>query len=468
MQKRIKKRHLICAGTVFIIITVAFAVIWGAWRGSGSKPIPLKNPGEIYAQAVSMLETNRNIYYRVDGTKETTIGNTVLAESFTQLITYEAWGTETPRGCVEQTLHIGSYDIESFDILADGTRYLTIQGSGFTAPGEADGFAAKYPPAVPIESALYADVTGVSIAGNATISFTNPAVVEDWAADGSAELTSAEGTAFIDRDGNLTKSIYTATYKQGGSAFKLHITVEVLDFDVRPIQTPDTSAYTSISDINTPLLLEKACGYLTSVGAIRAEYSDAISCQAFGDERSQTTRLVTGGTDDWSAQVDTTVSVSNSSKAGVVTTHTKTEQFTGNQYTASEDGCEYASNPDVDLSAMKSYCQNLLIGTMLLPRDIAAVDLKEIDNLYCITFRASDEFAQLLAEEACTTLYQNPDVLKDLAHSSSIDAVICYLNVEKYTGFPVSSGFDYRETYTISELPYALSYKADQTYTLPD
>lgn len=464
MFKRITKRHLIGGGTALVIMIVAFAVICGAWRGSArAKPVPLDNAAEIYAEAAAALKARENIYYQVEGAISATIGTNTLEENFTQLITIEAPGTEQMRVCVEETRRIGSYNITRFSFYADGKEYLTVQGASFQAAVSADEFNTKLIPSVLIDPTLYVESAGITVGKESTISFTKPAAIEVWAAAG-AEPINAESTAFLNKDGALTSSVYTATYKQDGISYTVHYTVKIIDAEVPPIQLPDDSAFTPINAINTPYLLEKACGYLMNISSVHAQYKDTIACEAFGDERSQAIQIRTDNTDGWRAQVDTSVSVSNSSKAGAVTTSTKSELFSDNTYSASTDGAEFVTNSEVDLTAMTDYCHNLLIGTVMHPQYIISAEMNVIEDICSISFQASEDFAQILAEEACTTLYQSPLVLSNMSESSATDTATCYLNINKTTGFPVSAGFNYQGTYTISGIPYRLTFRADQTY----
>lgn len=465
MLKHITKRHFIGGGFALIVLIVAFAVIWGAWRDSiTGAPVPLNNPTEIYSEAVAALRNQENVYYKVTGSKSTTVGTASLKEEFIQLITCQAQGSDQMRICVEEVLSIGNLDINRFEYFVDGTRYSTVQSASFQAPAYDTEFTENFAPIILLDPSIYTEIDGHKLKKDTIIKFSNPEALEAWAASDDAELISAEGSAKLNRKKELTSGNYTATYKLDNVIFTVQYTVEVLSYDITPVALPDNSKYTSISNINTPYMLEKACGYLMAMGNIQSQYTDTISCEAFGDERKQTISLSSDTTDSLSVQVDTSVTVTNSSKAGIISTFSKTERFADNGYSSSTDGGEYISNPDVSQSDMNSYCQNLLIGTLMLPQHITAVELQDVDDLYSISFQASEEFAKILAEEACTTLYQSPSVLTDLAQSYATDTVTCYLNINKNTGIPLSSGFYYQGTYTISNLPYCLSFKADQTY----
>lgn len=466
MFKRITKRHMIGGGIALVIMIVAFAVICGAWRSSPPKAIPIENPTELYVQAVSALQNTPSLYYEVNGATSFTDNNNTIEESFEQFITINAQNTEEMRIRVEEISHIGDFDIQRFDFYDNGTEYLTVQGASFCAPSSPDDFCDKFVPLVMFDPALYMDIAGVSVGDESTISFQTPVAIETWASTG-VDLISAEGLVVLGQDNTLLSSTYTASYLLGTTEYTVHYQAKFNDNAPSPIQLPNADAYLPIEDIDAPYLLERACGYLMNSNNLQARYSDSIICQAFGDERKKEVALaISSDSDGWSASAETTVAVTNSSKTGV-TTSTKSEIFKNGVYVASIDGEPYTENTDVDLTAMDSYCDNLLIGTILLPEYILTAKREQIENITCITFDATSQFAKVLATEACTILYQTETILDDLAQNVTIEAMTCYLNIDTATGYPVSAGFNYDGTYLISDLPYALSFKADQSYTVP-
>ena len=121
--------------------------------------------------------------------------------------------------------------------------------------------------------------------------------------------------------------------------------------------------------------------------------------------------------------------------------------------------------PNVDKAAMEDYCESLLINTIMLPDYIASVEVGNENDIIRIKFQPTDEFANILAQDACLVLYQNATILIEQALSSKTDIITCYLDIDKATGYPLSSGFYYSGTYDIGGLPYQLSFRADQQYS---
>ena len=466
MFKKFGKEFYSKAGIALTVIIVTAVVIWGAWRVVEDKTIVLENPTDIYSQAVEKLASLDNIYYKVSGSKKTQASSGAINESFVQLITYEARNTESFRGCVEEDLAIGTHQIQSFEFFSNNVAYFTTQGASFQAAMTSQEYTERYIPAAPIDSALFAEITGTKNSRETNIMFSKPGAVALWLNEPGAQPVESTASVVIDRDGNLTTSKYTVTYTNQASRVTLDITIEIIYGDAQPIQLPNTSAYITIDDINVPKFLERSCGYLTSLQTIHSIYSDTVYCEAFGDKREQTIHLSINKTDMLTASVGTTVSISNSSKTNAVSTSVKKELFENGIFSYSTDGVNFQEDNSVDQQTMNSYCENLLIGTIPLPEHIQSAEVITSGNIIQILFQPGDDFANILAQDACLTLYQNATILIEQALSYSTDDITCYLNIAADTGYPVASGFYYSGTYDIGGIPYNLSFKADQTYSI--
>ena len=466
MFKKFSKEFYTRIGIALTVIVVTVFVIAGAWRSVNEKIVPLENAADIYALAIDRLSQVENIYYRVTGSKTVTFGENSVGENFTQLITFEGKNSSSFRGCVEESLKIGSQEIKSFEFFADGNAYFTTQGVSFQANMEQTAYIERYTPVITIDPSLYAEISGTATARKMQITFAKPGAVEDWVANSACSLIDATASVVLDKKGHLAESVYTVTYSQNDTIVTLAVQVEIIDKNAPTIQLPDKQVYAPISDISAPKLLERACGYLTAIQHISAEYSDSIYCEAFGDERTQSSVLTVSNAAPYAADVDTTVSVSNSSKAGSVTTTVKCDRFEDGVYSYSTDGTNYNLENSVDQTSMQSYVESLLVGTILLPEHIASVSVAETDTALQLTFHPDEAFANILAQDACIMVYQNPTILIDQASSNKTEHISSYLNIDKFTGIPISSGFQYSGTYTICDIPYKLSFKADQSYSI--
>ena len=447
-----------------VIITVMLIGCTSSSNKDEGNPVPIENAVAVYDQAVAQLSAEENIYYKVTGTRMISDNGISTEESFTQLITYENRGSKDFTSCVEEDLQIGSHAIKSFEFFSKDVAYFTTQGANFQSEMTADDYTDRYTPVAPVDSSLYAQITGTKNRKAITISFEKAGSVASWVEENGIALIDSSATATLTADGELRVSNYSVTYTKDALMISLDVTVEIMNNAMPPLQIPDSSAYAPISDISIPKTLERSCGYLTAINKIRSDYSETIFCEAFGDKRIQTISLAADRTDSLSAELDTVMSVSNSSKAGAVTTYTKKELFKSGVYTYSVDGITFENDSSVGKDIMQSYCDSLLIGTVMLPDYIGSVNVEEADGVISISFLPTEEFANILAQDACLSLYQNGTVLIEQALSYKTDEVTCYLTIDKASGYPLSSGFYYSGTYIVGGIPYQLSFQADQTY----
>ena len=298
----------------------------------------------------------------------------------------------------------------------------------------------------------------------ATITFEKPGAVETWINEAGCAILDATASVILNKHGEITNSNYNASYEKGDATIILQVNVEIIYDNFTPIQLPNTDAYLPISDISVPKHLERSCGYLTAIQNVVADYADTIYCEAFGDERIQTSTLTVNSANEYTAEVDTSVSVSNSSKAGSISTASKCERFENGVYTYATDGNTYLQEDSVDQASMQDYVESLLIGTILLPEHIGSVEVVETESELQFKILPKEDFANILAQDACIMVYQNPTVLIEQASENTINNISSYLNIDKNTGIPIASGFQYTGTYTIGGIPYRLTFQADQNY----
>lgn len=460
-----KKRVCIIGGAVLLLVLII--VLAASCQSPAAKQLSSEEAIRLYNQAADF--TDENFSLRISQNKTIIIQGNTFNQQTEQVITYEAYGTSDMRSTSEQTLSMGDHTVAISQTYADGIVYMDVADSLFFGPLNGEAYLTQQAPAVLLNPDLYETVAGVKTGKTADIIFSQATDPETWVNAAITELVCAEGSADISDSGQLEKSFYQVAYWIEDVYIRLSTEVEIVYEPQSTVTLPeDPSLYTHITYVNAPQILEVACGYLLSADAITSAYTNSIFCQAFGDRRDQTVSIHTVSQPQWSAQLDTAITLSNSSKSGTTSTLSQTECFAGNTYTIATNGAKPVPNNEISEDAMRKYCRDLLIGTIMLPQYITDVSISETETVYQITFSASEDFAGLLRNEACTTLYQNPDILAQQMQSYETDIMMCYLTIDKHTGFPLASGFHYGGTYTIDALPYLLEFQADQTYTLPD
>lgn len=455
------------AAVVLALVTIVFLPSHSSNQSANDTTAPLADATALYQNATDRLLGADALELTVSQTKETVIGSEAFIEKSEQRITYSALNTDQPAGMLTEAVTIGTHDVSIQELFIDGVGYFTVAGAHFQGNITFQEYQGRYLPAVPFCTDLYRSITVVNDGDTAVITLTNATGIEDWCNPGGVQFVSAEGTAYLDSTGSLTKYQYKASYSHNNIFVRFDATVQINTSPSSVITPPtDTSAYKKIDNLDGPRMLEKACGHLLKAGSVTAKYTDTISCQAFGDHRTQSVTLNLVDTTQFLAKIDTTLAISNSGKLGPERKIRQTERFTDGVYQITTDSSTPTGNTDIDTEAMRQYSRDLLIGTIALPQYITGVNVSESEDNYRIDFTANEEFAKNISQQACKTLYQDELILSKQSQEYKTNAISCYLTIHKETGLPVASGFQYKGTYTIDALPYQLIYQADQQYDL--
>ncbi len=459
------KRRAFVIGTTVLAASVMFLV--GFLILPTERPdIPLENAAEIYTSAHIAVTAASDITLNISKATEMRIDTNVFQENSLQELVCTGLGSENMRSSATETLSIGNFTVTMSEAFSNSTGYVSINGANFSSPISAEDYLKRFAPAMLMDTTQYKSITGIDNRECYVISFSQPIGAELWALDDNFTFVDASGTAYVSYDGQLTKSIYTLTYSNGKTLWKTTYTVDVV-MAADPITLPDNAAsFQAIDYLDGPRMLERASGYLMLAKNVSSHYTDSIYFEAFGDSRTQDITQYTANGENQTALVKTSTVLKNDSRVGQNSQLSKAELFTDSSYLVSTDGGEFIANSDVTADHMVQYCQNRLVSTVMLPQHITGAQIVPSEESLRIEYSASDAFATSVSANACHSLYQQPELLNDLAQSRTTDTLQCYLEFDRITGLPITSGISYSGTHNIEGTPYTLRYKADQIYDL--
>ncbi len=459
---KIKPKHIIilCSVTAFLVLVILL------FFGGKDRTVTLKNADKIYNESIAAITTAQDMVLNISTVRNTSINGEDFLETSQQTLAYTGLGTDSILANAQESLNIGGHTLQLSETYNGDTAYVSMDGCQFSCEITANDYMARFAPAVLITPELYGSITGTRDKKLYTVYFAEPSSGESWALEEGCEFINASGTAYISTDGNLQKSTYTVSYTIGNATVSTTVTVEPQQPSAAVALPTDTSGFISIAYLDGPRMLERATGYLLQAKKVFTAYKDNAYFQAFGDERSQILSMYTNGEEAWSALVDTNVVLTNTSRIDDISQLTKRELFFDGKYTVSTNAGESVTNADIDQDAMMAYCKNLLIGTIMLPEYITGAKLTKTDNSWRIEYAANDAFADLISTNVCQTLYQNSEMLGELAVASTTDVMECYLELDADTWMPVASGIRYSGTYTIEDVPYQLRFDAEQSYDI--
>lgn len=463
---RKRKIHIAigCIIALVALVVAVFIAIQNTDTTNASYP-QLSDASSLYDYALTTLDAQQNMSATVSYVKETTIGGEVFRESAQQQVVYQNIGDSDFCGNVTETLTVGTHTVQITELYANGQCYFTVADIPFQCQLTQEDYLARYTPIAPISPTLYASVTGTERNGEKVITFKEPAEPESWAIPANCTLQYAEGKVYLGAENQLTKSIYTIAYNTDTAFVKFSVSVELQQGTSQTIHVPtDVQNYTPLEYMDGPRMLEIASGHLMDCGNISASYAEQIHCQLFGDLRTTQISLQTNHTNGWYAQVDTTVTMENTGKTGTLSTKQQTEIFQNGTYSLRVDHVDSEANQEVSQDAMRSYCRDILVSTVILPEHIAQASVTDTSSTLQIQFDINDDFAQMLKSEALTALYQDPAILQDKEYQTQ--DILCYLHIDKATLLPVSSGFQLSGNYHVDNLQYPLTYSTEQSYQL--
>ena len=113
---------------------------------------------------------------------------------------------------------------------------------------------------------------------------------------------------------------------------------------------------------------------------------------------------------------------------------------------------------------MLGYCQDYLVKNVILPEYISTVTVTAQADTYTLEITASEALAKVICQNVCKTLYDDPELLNNLATSYKTQKITCYYIFDKYSELPTAAGLDYAGEHTIEGFAYTLSYLAEIVY----
>lgn len=454
MKKRILTVGVI--GLAVIILIIAGALI------ATPRLTPVKNGQAIYEEALKKLPSSYDL--EVDKITTIKVGEKTYKETSDIDLFCRDTGTADQRIGLLETIKTGDTTISISETYLQDAVYLSVQDQTFSGVLTADRAASRYISAT-LDETIYEKINGYRSSGKMQIHFSSPTAPEAWAMPAGGELLDSSGIAYLDSNGGLSSLLYNVNYRYGNAEINKEFQISIEPASEDGITVPeDLGVYTPIDYIDGPVLLEKVCGLLLQEQSITAITEEYMFCGAFGDQRTKTDILKIQSLGPVEASIDTTVSRSNTSHGDAPVVTKQYESFVGGIYSVSANNDPAESNPAITDSYMKEYCQNLLLGTLIMPQYITDIRLTDSEDSFRITYEADEVFAQIITEDICNTLYADPTALTSRASGHTIQKIENIVELDKGTGLPRSASILYHGYYTIDDVSYPLKYEITQTY----
>lgn len=463
-----RKNILIALAAVILLVCACIGIIHSTKPDTSSgRNETVLDAVSVYVDAVNSAKALSNYTVNSGYSQSSVINNEVFSFESSQNLMVYGHGSKKMNALGSETLTVGGQRVDFEYSYVNGIAYMVADSKQFHAPTSPDGFLTGRTPAVLLEPALYKNITVSKDESSYTVCFSGANAPEKWAGPENAKLVSAAGTAVLDKDLRLTQSSYAITYILNGIPTKI-VAVSSIEYAAKAFTVPVRADSVFVESLESIRLLEIACGYMVQANTVLSKINENIICQAYGDSREQFTRInMNAAGTNCIANIRINTTLSNSGKTEADLQKKQVIQYKNGQYQQSIDDGAPVQETGVTPHMMKTYCQDYFLSTMIQSKYITGVTASENPSTYRFEYNASDAFAHQLCQSASQILYQDSTLLFNVSDDFSIESTSAFLEIEKHTGLPVSSGISCSVSHTVGGFPYQLQYSIQQEYDVP-
>ena len=454
---------------------LALMLIFSLFGCGQTPPTPTEPPTEppvadAYTEAAASLRDAQNLKVELTTKKEiTTLGGEFSSVSQQELI-LTGIGTDAFTASLSEDLEIGELEDKFTECFADDVLYVNVYDIGyFQGEMSAEDFQGRFAPAVLLDEDLYAEVSSQESASGEKLTFSDPTGPEAWALPEGAKFVSASGTAEINSDGSLEKTVYAIDYIYGATTVSVEVTAQAQIYDGAAVTAPQNPyQYNKIESVDVPRLYDTAIMYLCSSPVVSSTISQSIASQAAGYSQTEQIQMhYTGMNESLMSSIEKTVSYADVS--GASDSHTMKEEFRDGQYTISENGGEAVPQTGITEEAMAEYLRRYYYGDMVPSLDyITSAKREEVNGLICLEMELNPDWGKKTSQLICYNIFQDANFLDNLATDYKTTTGAYSVVLDPVTGFPVAADALYMGAHTIDGQNYILMQEVAQNYQLAD
>ena len=435
-------------------------------------PAKPATPIQAYTEAANFLDATNGLSLEIEVNTTISVADDLFRHKTIQEISYSNRKSGSPRIRMVEAIRFGTDEMPNLEeTYIDGMLYVRHDGEKirFCGPMDPEAWKTRYVPPVMLTAALYESIVATSNNSGTTYTFTKPTGAEPWALPEGAVLSEASGVAITNILGALTQMRYNITYLHGGAQVRVEYESKISNYsgNVAVYGSPDS--YTEIENVELFRYYPQALGYLylSQPGSAIVNASESITSQAAGVVRNQSITMNRYGTDkDISTVVETDVYFM-SYGTNQEQTYTLEEKFLDGAYTAAENGGTPVRNYNVSYSNVLAYCREIYKKYSISPVSWDTVTCTDLGSTILIEYTLTDQKSQLIQNEICQSLWNDPDFLNNLASTYVTNEGTGYFAIDKFSGLPTAMGYSYSGTHTIQGGAYLLTMQADQSVEVP-
>lgn len=421
----------------------------------------------LYNDARAIIENAQDLTLRISLEKAITVADETLSETADQTVIYSGIGTDAVKVRLDEHISYGSYFSGDYEeVFIDGNVYLLAEDAyRFCASMKADAYLQRLIPSVLLDADLYGSITSNIGDKYTTLAFSEPSSGENWALPDSAELIEASGSAMINSDGAIHRSCYCVTYTYGSAQIALNAEVYVT-LGSESVQIPeDADTYTPVQQIDTVRLSTQAAGYLLQANAVSASSLESLYCQAAGVLRNESLGIDLLNGEKMTKITDSIYFMDYSINQS--DSYEQEEVFYDGKYSFSENGGDPEISHNVTWSMFQNFFDTQLLSHLIAFDYWEDAAVEDLGSTYLISCTFNEDLGESISDNIGILLFEDADLLDDLASSYCTTEVSGYFAIDKYTGLPTAAGYNYTGQHTIDGYPYLLSFQSDMCIEAP-
>ncbi len=457
---------LICA--IFTLLLCSCSQTPGETLPGTSSPTtePPLTAEQKYANACQAISKAEHLLLNYSFSETRSVNGAPYTKSAAGTATYQNIHQDSMTAIVEETLKYSTYENTYEEFYCDQSAYVLVGNCIFSTPLTVSAFVDQQIPAVLLDGALYESIVAEPSEAGTSFTFSQPTGLERWLSPGeTATLVTASGTATLDLDGNLTQSVYRATYLYQGVEYVYDITVKVsvpkaLDLSGRhPTHFQNT---TPISDIRIPKLLMQIVGDVYSSETLSCDAKESIYSEAISVSQDRQGHYELSGTGAaLNAKMAHTITLSD--YRGDVSTTTQEHLYQNGEFTISLNGGEPSIQPQISPQTVRQSCEDAILSGLFATKYIQSATLLEDAGHYRLELSGNNTFISDMMESIAQFLQVDLEQLSDSAHASEAAG---YVMIDSTTGLPTAMGLSLNRQHIINTVPYQLTYRLDHTIVL--
>lgn len=421
----------------------------------------------LYTDAVTILSGRESLRMLVDRVDEVSTSSQTVETVSSQTVSYQGLHTEDLRVVMSDEITYGAYTTKITETYLDGNAYATVGEGSFSCAMTAEEYTARLLPLVLVDASLYGSVKIDDSAKNTVIQFRDAAELEGWLASEATEFISARADVTLSADGSLESIHYSASYLCANTPITTTLTAYYRKCSDAPITAPaNADKYPRVAYLDGLRVLEQAFAYLQNYTNISfdSNVTTYVSAASFYMYQGYDIDIYDFASNP-QIQINTDFYYMDYYNEESMEQKLE-ERYLNGKYTSSLDGEPPQSVPGITDTQMCEYVMGMMTDYVIMPEYLAGATCTDLGSLLLIEFTGSSELGKLFADQICLEIYNDANLLNDLASAYRTDTMEYYVAVDKYLGLPTAIGVNFQGTHTIDGYEYVTIRQVDQSIYL--